>query len=835
MPSKKREWWKNLPPELLGNEQQQAPGAPAPIGAAPGAGGAAPAGVGGFTGLGPDGVAQPERRVPPGIGSPATDKHEAEYVFNANETQAIGQDVLMGMAKAVKDGTLDVNQIRGAIGQQPKQGLAIGTFSRVTNPDISSIGAGIKDQVDQGVEGAKVDFAIQNADNKFIPGTTVDGPGLAIGDPISDTPKQTLDVNPIGAGPTSVDAEGRTFATGALPQQNDGSEYADQVAGTANAAIAGETDYSADVAKTANAAIADENATLAGQSAAIGGETDPLANDPAIVADAEADNVTPEEYLQNVLNGTIPSAAAQEAIMRQGGAAAAALGAAKQEMAQAGVGLLGRATLTQQQIRAGEGGRSDLFGKLAATAQGQQMAAAQALLSEEHTDDAMAWAKEQYGDTEYTRMAGDIANGMPLDQAIAKYPNLTEEDYGKISDHVNYAADQQRIADAEEALGSYVGKMDTDPDWFTQGKWMEDPGAIRRLSDIWNAEGFEGEFDINDPQDAAWARSQMEPYTLTAVEVEMGQIKAGAWYQGLSDEDKSDMDDIMNFGVMMSVTGGYDLGENADGSLYLVDSAGDVVYGNRAAIGGDGVDTPTGGVTNESVTEAYTTLGEQGVTTTSNRVRQYMLEHDGAAPVDIDEYLRWDQTAGDPLNVLRYFNGDPSVNLTSADRGQIGLAIAAKERVAADPENATTEDMKLAQLVPFEITTNPAQNDVNRLAHKVWDPGGGMGNNRREISGDSSIYGGAEGNGNSVSFEPHVTEWAQQNAGGLVQIEGVWYRLDATQPIAEHYNFDTISLTSGNDTRKQPFYADALVLRALDDPNTPVYYTFGCSATYDDN
>lgn len=111
------EWWKN--PELAfiyGNQQQQQQTQQVP---------SETIGKSGFTGNGPDGISQPNRRVP-GVGNNGSDKHESEFNFDADSTQAIGPDVLQGAMQAAKSGTLDINKMREAIGQSPKQGFQAG-------------------------------------------------------------------------------------------------------------------------------------------------------------------------------------------------------------------------------------------------------------------------------------------------------------------------------------------------------------------------------------------------------------------------------------------------------------------------------------------------------------------------------------------------------------------------------------------------------------------------------------------------------------------------------------------------------------------------------------
>jgi len=136
----KNEWWR-LPQfeSFFSNNKRQNGGLPAP-GMAPAIGGGVNAGGYGYTGTGPDGVRQDDRRVPH-VGNGSFDAHESEFVFDANSTQAIGPDVLTAQMQAAQSGNLDINKLREAIGQSPKPGFQSGgaTAHRPITPGGSNV------------------------------------------------------------------------------------------------------------------------------------------------------------------------------------------------------------------------------------------------------------------------------------------------------------------------------------------------------------------------------------------------------------------------------------------------------------------------------------------------------------------------------------------------------------------------------------------------------------------------------------------------------------------------------------------------------------------------
>lgn len=110
------EWWKRQELAFIYGDKQEQQNPNMPTEAV------------GFTGKGPDGIAQPDRRTP-GMGNGDYDAHEAEYIVDANATSAIGSDILDEVVEASKNGGLDHNKLREAIGQPSKPGYQTGGLS----------------------------------------------------------------------------------------------------------------------------------------------------------------------------------------------------------------------------------------------------------------------------------------------------------------------------------------------------------------------------------------------------------------------------------------------------------------------------------------------------------------------------------------------------------------------------------------------------------------------------------------------------------------------------------------------------------------------------------
>jgi len=413
MPTKKvRDWWTDLPPVVFGEPDRNE--------AAVGQGPAMPSG---YTGAGPDGVVQQDRRTP-GVGSPVTDKHEGEWVFSADETAAIGPDILRDMAGAVHGGRFDPNAMRAAIGQQPKMGLQSGTYSATQPPPDDQNNEGLppapkitgtptaiqQANLPENVAGRQQAYDIgrgmeaigmQPANYNITPGQA-EGTDITGMKTVTPPPPKTVETPkpPTLEPPKAPAPDYRQMALerdaaigrGDIPAL----EMSDEARGQAGIGVTPDT-------VTAAAPTTDQY------------DTDMEAAQDILRGLMSGDSA----YIQSTLNRLVSA---------QSGADAAALAALKQQGLQGNISPQAMSAMMAAAVRDTSGQLSKLLGDIGGDILKLQIDSAQNLFENART-------LQKYDDEAFGRMANDIANGMSLSRFLEEYgpDGATEADYMAIS------------------------------------------------------------------------------------------------------------------------------------------------------------------------------------------------------------------------------------------------------------------------------------------------------------------------------------------------------------------------------------------------------------------
>jgi len=462
--------------------------------------------------------------------------------------------------------------------------------------------------------------------------------------------------------------------------------------------------------------------------------------------------------------------------------------------AQAQQGVSGPAAQAQQAMLGITQGSQmgQVAGELAQGAQQRAQQAVRDLLAGGQAQQRFEFDKEKYGDEEFTRMATDIANGMTFEQAKQKYPNLSREDYESTRGTVLFEQDRARLEAARDDVGTWVDQMVTsDPEWMSSGKWMTDPQMQARLTNLWKEEGMDGEYNPNNAAHQAWAQTQIAPYTVTPEEAEINRVRNSTWYQGLDPDEQNEVDDLLDFAATISVTQGYQLGQNTDGSTYIMNADNEVVYGSRTNDPG-----AAPGLSSEDVNGFIDAMADNGITVSPSRARQYMNEHPGEGYPTLEEFNVWNSSAADISNIMDYFNGEPDAILSTADVAKIDEIKAAQ--LAVDAGTATDEQKQLLARFPVEFADGAvfeggkmeSTDDFRFYVSKY-------GNLHRHMEYNNEIY---RASSQEATFTSEMTEWINQNAGRIVQIDGTYYRISATNPIV-NMTIQSNEVTSGNDSR----------------------------------
>lgn len=394
MASKTAEWWDMIPSSILPKKEdsvgasshipvRQSIGSTVipdvqPIGGpdkaqAPG-GSPRPAG---FTGLGVDGVAQPNMRVPQ-ASTPTADRHESEFIFDAQATQAIGPDILEALRTKAASGAVDPNKLRMAIGDAPKPGFKAGGLDNTAAPtdEIQPIGA--------------------------LPKAAATAPTQ---DRVS-----TVDLLDPPAGGRQAGAAPRAVTGGqSVVYNQDGS----QAGVTGSVAGSGADNFKATIQPIGGTPSVPPTAAT------------PATPPPAPSGQQDINDAT--QYFRDVLSGNSPLVEAQwqrsvNMLNAQGGDTVAAL---KQELAASGMSQQGISAASAAAARDQSGAMAKLLGEVGADVLNQQDAAASTLNN-------IGVQERTYADGEFDRMSTDVESGMSLKAFKAKYPTATDADYASI-------------------------------------------------------------------------------------------------------------------------------------------------------------------------------------------------------------------------------------------------------------------------------------------------------------------------------------------------------------------------------------------------------------------
>ena len=521
---------------------------------------------------------------------------------------------------------------------------------------------------------------------------------------------------------------------------------------------------------------------------------------------------------RTIANRTLGNLSAQQEAERM---------AAIQNQAQQGVS--GPAAQAQQAMLGISQGSQmgQTAGQLAIGAQERAAGAVRDLLTGGQAQQRFEFEKQKYGDEEFTRMATDISNGMTFEQAKQKYPNLSREDYESTRGTVLFEQDRARLDAARDDVGTWVDQMVTsDPEWMSSGKWMTDPQMQARLSNLWKEEGMEGEYNPNNAAHQAWAQTQIAPYTVTPEEAEINRVRNSPWYQGLEPDEQNEVDDLLDFATTISVTQGYTLGENPDGSTYITNADGDVVYGSRT----NDPDAPPG-LSSEDVNGFIDAMADNGVTVSTSRARQYMNEHPGEGYPTPEDFQAWDSSTADIGNILDFFSGEPTT-LSTPDRDYINTVREAQKAVADG--TATDEQRRIATSIPytigdfgFSMGTKTSGADRKNYKHGPYDHAGTF---RVSMEYNNDVY-DIGSHKDSLTFEDDFRTWANENAGNIVEIDGVMYRIASGNPIVDT-TLET-DWVSGDDPYTWNYDVEALQVVNLETGETEKL-TFGAKGIVDD-
>ena len=420
-----QEWWKN--PALsgaFGNSPQPETkeAMPQPIG-----------GKYGYTGKGPDGVAQPDRRVA-GMGNGGYDTHEAEFVVDADTTQAIGPDILNAMQTSVKTGKPpDLNKIREALGIPAKEGYQEGGLTSGVPEAKKPVGGMGKDAATV-TKSNEQDFLKQSGGTNTTKDTTKalmnkgfkdsqsainTPPNISVapiptpGDIIQpDTPIQDINIQPDTITPPNI-------SVAPIPTPGD--------------IIQPDTP------------IQDIN---------IQPDTTPTEDDAAI------------EYMKKIMGGDNPYFEQLKNMYSQdiGGAGAASAAAMRQQATQAGMSPEQIASMSATFGRDSQQSVSNMLGTLALGQSEMQYQAAKDIFGMEMEKKQFEFAKEKYGDSKANQVLIDVNGGMSLKMLQEKYPdmNITQEDYDKMWDASQMGWQQevfnQQMDFAKEQYGDLEGQ-----------------------------------------------------------------------------------------------------------------------------------------------------------------------------------------------------------------------------------------------------------------------------------------------------------------------------------------------------------------------------------------
>ena len=485
------------------------------------------------------------------------------------------------------------------------------------------------------------------------------------------------------------------------------------------------------------------------------------------------------------------------AIGEYGGASAAARGAMKQEAAQAGLSEGETTSLLATQARdiAGEGAK--LRGDLANQQQGIAINAANNLanygLAERRQDFAekaqeaeIEFRERGYNDAQTSRAITDIASGRYPDYESFKadYPNISEAAYNSMTSLSTEPVEGQAT--------DYFTKMSNVPGW----DWKTDPTALDYASRMWQQMGGQGTFNMDIPEHAQWFENQLAPITTSAYEQSVSEMKNESWFQAKSPEEQQALIDLANKARELVFTGGFEMKENPDSTVYYEDQDGNVIGEKKT---NENVDIDNAAETSDKILE------DTGELVSVTRVAQWQAENPGKDPNVVD-IVKWDQQAGKPENIRDYFAGNLDT-LDNNDKKLLDKIIESK----AVPEDKRTDTQKFyagmidGDLIESSFKTEPKSTyRRKRYAARI-------GNHITELKLNRDVYDKPDltpkivklGKGiykseYEVSFNEETKKMVEGMAGQRVKIGDNWYIVDKDNPIG-HGVVKVDDVKSGND------------------------------------
>jgi hypothetical protein len=533
----------------------------------------------GYTGVGADGVPQPDRRVP-GVGNGKYDAHEAEFIFDADATQAIGPDVLEAVAMGAKSGKVDPNQLRQAVGLPAKPGMQGGG---VTYPAArTEPGTGYNPLT------SWIDQKLTGGDTKTA---TVKDDATAVGDDYRTTGMDFL--KGVVEGDTPYFQTAANLAVGR--------EAGATIAGTAalkrKAAAAGYgPEAVADIGVTATRDLGSRRSRIIGEMAAksqelaVGagqflategrlgqqfefekqkyGDTEGWRSYEAAIA--AGDFTTAAQAYETVTGNPISMEQMQnyQNYLNTKREQDVAMGEISLEQAQINTDML-RTQLGEEKFNA-------LISRVNA-GDTYDMLRADGLLPAGMGGRAQYESLKRLYDIR-TGMAETEWAGMELEYETAKWG----------------AAELHRTAAGQKVSGAIDQLITTDPNFITSGAYRDEKEILRpALEEKWGWDGLADRYGAYNPEwdangrplnEAAWwTDRQAKAYSISQLDASVNEMKNTDWWRGLdADEQANYNDKIFPAMGQLALFGGLQYNMNDDGSIDIVDTS-----GNRLGIMGD--------------------------------------------------------------------------------------------------------------------------------------------------------------------------------------------------------------------------------------------------------
>lgn len=725
----------------------------------------------GFTGNGIDGISQPNKIVP-GKGRGDYDVHETEFIFDANSTQAIGPELLKETMNAAKSGNLDLNKIREAVGQPPKQGYKCGGI--------------VKPSYQQG----GIVPASPVSKNSYQQISEINKPVSAIGSQIKSKPTAKPIAKPI---------------TNNVINKN---------------VIRNQPDIRAPKPVTPENPEDPENVTIPNIDLKPIPDVE-IEKIPEIKPDVDPND--PTQFLIDIMGGDSDyiDLIKQRASQDVGGAGAAATAALKQEATQRGMSPEQIASMDISRQRDVEQNVSGVVGDIAETEARMGVEAAKDVFAQQFAKDQFDYQQnmdqfnQQLIQGDYTNAAKTFnkIHGTDIDfsKAIEK-ENLSNFNnaFNNLNQSIASGMSFDDWLNIAQADGTFDKLNMTESDiksMYENMRLQQNPifNASQKYQDLVN-QGLLSQDQMDDIMSImSWSLSHPEGLTVSDS------------FQVLDENGK----EIGNFKTKEEADSF--VSENPGSTVNLLNN-GWIETGNITGTG------TVSEVANE-INSAQNYLDQLGVDSqSSERIQQYLDEHGGKIDgITAKDWNAWDSKTGDPARIRDYFNGNGLEDLTSADKKMLSQVADAQERV--DAGKGTEKDKELLakigniSVAGWDMSTN-ANSDYFKHHYKAK----GVGKLHSETKVNNDVYGisgsTSDRNGNTtVSFNEKMKNWAQQNAGRMIEIDGKYYRI-SDDPIKSGFDIGKISGKSGNDAYSFGWKVDAL---KVIDPETgkEKYVTYG--------